>query len=122
LVLNKFLQEYRIDSLSHELKQRLLLQTVEQVEKDLNLTLSRNENLSFEFLTEAIEDHLLKLASASHSKIHAILYRVDISEAQLKKSMQVNAGQTYAKSLSELILLREFQKVYTRYLASDNRL
>ncbi len=52
--------------------------------------------------------------------IMQLLYRIDISEAQLKRYLSENINDPYFKVLAELIIKRVLQKVVTKQYYKNN--
>jgi hypothetical protein len=54
---------------------------------------------------------ILPLAGERHSLVQGLLYRVDISEGQLKNYSSRNPGAPFEEMLAELIIKRILQKI-----------
>ncbi|MFN8354374.1 MAG: hypothetical protein U0Y10_08010 [Spirosomataceae bacterium] len=94
----------------------LLRDLLEQLVKDFkmaNLTLSLDLSMAYSFdqLQAKVEETLRQQATTPRS-VQAVLYRVDLSEGQLKKRLNSDAKMT---QLAELIIKRELQKVVIRH-------
>jgi hypothetical protein len=98
----------------------MVLACVKQVQKDLGmfgieLHFSGQVMYAYDELFSQLQPELERLIF-HHSNLPQILYRVDVSEEQVKKIMLEDEPYSYA--LTRLILWRELQKVVTRYLMS----
>jgi len=101
----------------------ILNQTVEQIKKDfsffdLPIIFTGNKETAFNELLSQIYPHIKKLMDSGHDKFFSLLYRVDISEKQIKSAQQDNSGIEIEKIISELIIKRCLQKVILRKLYS----
>lgn len=97
----------------------LIKATAEQIIKDfemfgLEIKFSGNAYNAYEELFEQIEPHIDKLIRTNHQKFMSILYRIDLSDEQLKKAVETNASEPFASIVSDLIIKRELQKVVIR--------
>lgn len=63
---------------------------------------------------EAIVRELVRSQSKLDSTIMQLLYRIDISEAQLKRYLNENKSESYFNVVAELIIKRVLQKVVIR--------
>ena len=76
------------------------------------LSLASNE-ISQETLLAKLTAIVNYLLSKDFNRLMNALYRIDVSEEKLKRTLASNTDNT-AKAISELILERELQKVETR--------
>lgn len=85
-----------------------------QLQKDFE-----NCNLNGSFATDLIRDydailgkvHLeVEKIGRSSGKLNELLYRIDISEAQIKKASGLNSN-SFTEMVAELIVKRELQKI-----------
>ena len=101
----------------------ILHQTAEQIKKDFaffDITIlfeNYNQN-AYTQLYEQVFPQIKKLLATNSQKIFSLLYRIDISEAQLKNESQKNAEQTSEEIITHLIIKRCLQKVVLRKLYS----
>jgi hypothetical protein len=103
----------------------LLNQTAAQIIKDfemfgLEVKFSGNRSNAYEELFEQIQPHIEKLLNKDHSRFMSIMYRVDISETQLKKKLIENTSESTSEIITELIIKRELQKVVIRNYYKKN--
>lgn len=104
--------------LKQELKQEVLLQDlILQVQKDLQTVVDSTIELKAKTPMELIQElyEILQdvLASSNVSRFSNLLYRVDVSEKQIKSIVASDLDQ-YVQAVVFLILKREFQKVYIK--------
>ncbi len=103
----------------------ILYQTTEQIKKDfaffeIEIIFESNSKNGYDALYDEVFPHIKKLLSSSSQKIFSLLYRIDISEAQLKNESQKNKEQTSEEIITHLIIKRCLQKVVLRKLYSTN--
>ena len=110
----------RAQELDEQLRRHQLMQlTAEQTCKDFAMS-----GIPFMFSEEAAPpyaimhaqlvgqiQHLLK---TSRSKLVALLYRIDLSEEEIRNGVQYLQPYDYIEAMAHLILVREFQKVCRR--------
>lgn len=97
----------------------LIKDTAHQVIKDfdmfgLEIKFSGNAYNAYEELFEQIEPHIKELITSNQSKFMGILYRIDVSEEQLKKAVQEHTAQSFSEIITDLVIKRELQKVVIR--------
>lgn len=102
-------------------KEEMVLACVKQVQKDLGmfgieLHFSGHASKAYDELFSQLQPEMERLMFHS-SNLPQILYRIDVSEEQVRKMMQENEPYSYA--LTRLILWRELQKVVTRFMLSS---
>ena len=81
---------------------------------DLEVKFSGNAYNAYEELFDQIEPHIDHLISSNRSKFLGILYRIDLSDEQIKKAVQENVSESFSSILTDLIIKRELQKVVIR--------
>lgn len=97
----------------------LIKATAEQIIKDfdmfgLEIKFSGNAYNAYEELFEQIEPHIDKLLGSNRQKFMGILYRIDLSDEQIKKAVANNSTESFSAIISDLIIKRELQKVVIR--------
>lgn len=97
----------------------LIKDTANQIIKDfdmfgLEIKFSGNSFNAYEELFEQIEPHINQLLKSSQQKFMSILYRIDLSDEQIKKAVNENASESFSAIISDLIIKRELQKVVIR--------
>jgi len=100
-------------------KLELIKDTANQIIKDfdmfgLEIKFSGNAYNAYEELFEQIEPHIKKLIDTNHSKFMGILYRIDVSDEQIKKAVNENTSEPFSEIITDLIIKRELQKVVIR--------
>ena len=93
--------------------------TANQVIKDfdmfgLEITFSGNAYNAYEELFEQIHPHMEKLITGNRQKFMGILYRIDLSEEQIKKAINENYSEPFSEIITDLVIKRELQKVVIR--------
>jgi len=97
----------------------LIKNTADQIIKDfdmfgLEIRFSGNAYNAYEELFEQIEPHIKKLIDSNQSKFMGILYRIDVSDEQVKKAVNENSSEPFSEIITDLIIKRELQKVVIR--------
>lgn len=103
----------------------ILNQTVGQIQKDFSffdITILFEESTkdAYAQLCEQIVPRIKQLLKSDYQKFFSILYRVDISEAQIKKESLNNSEKPFEEIITQLIIKRCLQKVVLRKLFSKN--
>lgn len=97
----------------------LIKDTANQIIKDfdmfgLEIKFSGNAFNAYEELFEQIEPHINQLITSNQQKFMSILYRIDLSDEQIKKAVNENSSEPFSAIVSDLIIKRELQKVVIR--------
>lgn len=97
----------------------LIKDTANQVIKDfdmfgLEVKFSGNAYNAYEELFDQIQPHIDKLINSNQQKFLGILYRIDISEEQIKKALNDNLSEPFSCIITDLVIKRELQKVVIR--------
>lgn len=97
----------------------LIKDTASQIIKDfdmfgMEIKFSGNPYNAYEELFEQIEPHINQLINSNQQKFMSILYRIDLSDEQIKKAVNENSSDTFTSIVSDLIIKRELQKVVIR--------
>lgn len=97
----------------------LLQATIRQIKKDfiqngLELQLDEHQLVDYKGLLVALEEILSWLLERDEQRLLQLLYRIDLGEEMLKKSMLTNEQENLAALLAKLIIRREAQKVLIR--------
>ncbi|MBM3438934.1 MAG: hypothetical protein ACKOXR_00060 [Bacteroidota bacterium] len=101
--------------LPSSLTQELILGVKDQIEKDFGLmgfTFSVALPLNLEALLPELTECIAQLQQHHHGTWMKVVYRVDLTEKQYK-FVQRMGGNT-PENMAKAVVLREFQKVYTR--------
>jgi hypothetical protein len=97
----------------------LIRDTADQVIKDfemfgLEIKFSGSAYSAYDELFEQIHPHIDKLIRTNHQKFMGILYRIDLSEDQIKKAVKENTMESFPEIITDLVIKRELQKVVIR--------
>lgn len=97
----------------------LIKATADQIIKDfdmfgLEIKFSGNAYNAYEELFEQIEPHIDQLLNSNRQKFMGILYRIDLSDEQVKIAVNNNSSEPFSAIISDLIIKRELQKVVIR--------
>jgi hypothetical protein len=97
----------------------LIKDTANQIIKDfdmfgMEIKFSGNAYNAYEELFEQIEPHINQLISSNQQKFMGILYRIDLSDIQIKKAVSENTSESFSEIITDLIIKRELQKVVIR--------
>ena len=65
----------------------------------------------YEFIFNAVNFEVEKINKSQPNKLNELLYRVDISEQQIKKAFNQNSNTTLNEIIADLIIKRELQKI-----------
>ena len=97
----------------------LIKDTANQIIKDFDMfgmevKFSGNVYNAYEELFEQIEPHIHQLINSNQQKFMGILYRIDLSDEQIKKAVHENSSESFSSIVTDLIIKRELQKVVIR--------
>ena len=97
----------------------LIKDTANQIIKDfemfgLEIKFSGDSFQAYDELFQQIEPHINRLINSNQQKFMGILYRIDLSDHQIKKAMNKNTSESFSVVVSDLIIKRELQKVVIR--------
>jgi hypothetical protein len=97
----------------------LIKDTANQIIKDfdmfgMEIKFSGNQYNAYEELFDQIEPHINKLINNNQAKFMGILYRIDLSDEQIKKAVNENTSESFSEIITDLIIKRELQKVVIR--------
>lgn len=101
----------------------ILHQTAEQIKKDFSffdiaILFDNGAGNAYEELCKQILPSVVQLVKSANQKLYAFLYRVDISEMQIKNESARNPEKTFEEIITGLIIKRCLQKVVLRKLFS----
>lgn len=65
----------------------------------------------FDFILNVVNSEIEKINKSSSGKLNELLYRIDISELQIKKALGVKKEAGLNEVIAELIIKRELQKI-----------
>lgn len=97
----------------------LIKGTANQIIKDfdmfgMEIKFSGNAYNAYQELFEQIEPHIKNLLENNQQKFMGILYRIDVSDVQIKKAVSENSSESFSVIVTDLIIKRELQKVVIR--------
>ena len=103
----------------------ILNQTAEQIQKDfsffnINIFFEESSKDVYSQLCEQILPPIKQLITSDYQKLIALLYRVDISEIQIKNESNNNTEKPFEEIITQLIIKRCLQKVVLRKLFSKH--
>lgn len=87
------------------------LELLKALNNDFHLCLSLQSRPTLVLELTRIIDSMIK---EDFEKLIFILYRVDVSEDKLKNILKLNNGMDAAKTIADLIILRQFEKIKSR--------
>ncbi|HWY12950.1 MAG TPA: hypothetical protein VN026_16565 [Bacteroidia bacterium] len=65
----------------------------------------------YDLIFSVVNLEIEKINKSRSNKLNELLYRIDISEQQIKKAFAANSNSTLNEIISELIIKRELQKI-----------
>lgn len=97
----------------------ILQDTAQQVIKDFGMSgmkvnFSGNPENAYTELFAQVLPHIEKLQKENFQNFYNLMYRIDISEVQIKKAVANTADRSFAEIVTDLILKRELLKVVMR--------
>lgn len=104
---------------THLSKTELVLETALQIMKDfavfgIQIKYSGNPQTAYNELHQQLVSQIEQLISTSKSKLISVLYRIDLSESELKKGELELPNYTYTEAMAHQIIVRELKKVLSR--------
>jgi hypothetical protein len=105
--------------LPHFINSEIIRATARQIIKDfgmsgVELRFSRTPQKAYIELFSRISPIIEKLLDRNIGSFYNLLYRIDISEIQIKKEVSENPDKKFSEVISHLIIKRELQKVVMR--------
>jgi hypothetical protein len=100
-------------------KAEIVQETAEQIMKDfgifgLQITFSGNTEQAYLELHKQVSDQIESLIKNSYSTLISVLYRIDLSEEELKKGTKELPNYNPVEAMAHLIIVRELKKVLSR--------
>ncbi len=97
----------------------IIKDTANQIIKDfdmfgMEIKFSGNAYNAYEELFDQIEPHINQLINSNQPKFMGILYRIDLSDEQIKNAVTQNSSESFSEIVTDLIIKRELQKVVIR--------
>src|ERR1017187_8564153 len=93
----------------------ILKQTAEQIQKDfsffdITILFEESNQNAYTQLCEQILPRIKQLIKSDYKKLYALLYRIDISEVQIKNESENNTDKPFEEIITDLIIKRCLQK------------
>ena len=97
----------------------IIQELIGQIKKDFGMfgeeiLFSENTEESYQNLFSQLDSYLGTTFSHQTEKLYPILYRIDISEKDIKKAINQPNNTDFIGTITELIILKELQKVIIR--------
>lgn len=97
----------------------LVVETVRQIMKDfdtfgLEITFSGNVQMAYSEIHGQLAHHLDHLMDVSYSRLVSLLYRIDLSEQDIKLGVLHLPNYNFSQAMAHLIIERELKKVLSR--------
>ena len=111
-------------NLAEESKKLEIIQlTIAQIQKDMNfeLNISANAETIYDELFAAVKNSIQDQLENSPSTLFPLLYRIDISEVQLRKVLN-NLNESPIDKITQMIIERELKKVLMRKFFSEGKI
>ena len=89
------------------------------IEKEFEIDLKADD---LEKLEEILTNEIIRLMLSSSEKLWNILYRIDVSEKQVKALFDSGEPKTIAPGISKLIINRMMQKAKTRLAYREGKI
>ena len=106
-------------------KQQFVQETAEQIMKDfgmfnVKITFSGNLENAYNELHLQLVEQVTVLLSENYQKLLSVLYQVDISEKEIKKTTAELPHYNHYEIIAHQIIVRELKKVLTRHYFKMN--
>ena len=111
---------FTTDQISNYLNtEEIVRDTVQQIMKDfdvfsLEIHFSGHIATAYQELHSQLVAHIEHLMHHSNSKLISVLYRIDLSEEQIRKGCLSLPNYNFIEALAHLIIERELKKVLSR--------
>jgi hypothetical protein len=93
------------------------LQLIKDLENcGLNADFVRTLTADYETILTSVARDVKKIMAGSENKLSELLYRIDISEAQIAKLMKDKRELEFSDIIAELVIKRELQKVVLKQM------
>ncbi len=74
----------------------------------------------FDFILNLLSEEIVRIIKNTNDKLTELLYRIDISELQIKKLSKLNPDEAFHQIVAELMIERELQKVVIKQFYKSN--
>ncbi len=100
--------------------------TAAQIAKDFRIAgieihYSGNLQNAYVELFEQILPHIDEILKGNFQEFYNLMYRIDISEAQIKKAVKESIDKSFSETVTDQILKRELLKVVIRKQISEGK-
>lgn len=109
----------------YKTRSEVIRQTVEQVKKDfgmfgMEVQFTGHTDLAYNEMFSQLSEHIFRLMTADTSRLAALLYQVDLSEAKIAEAEILHPGWSRSEIITELVIHRELKKVLLRNYFKNN--
>lgn len=114
--------EFSVEPYRHD--KEVLKQTIHQLQKDFALAdvaLDEYKPSAYENILEKILPYIRYLSENKKEKFLALIYRIDVSEQQIRNALKKDPSVSFEEIVSELIIKRTLQKVVLRKLYASGQ-
>lgn len=113
-----FSQNFNIEKFFDQKK--IIEETAAQLIKDFSefsfeISFTGKEKTPYDELFVQVEPVISSLLSKNNSLLFSVLYRIDVSENEIKKHTALFSDRSLSHVITDLILRRELKKVLTRH-------
>jgi hypothetical protein len=101
--------------------------TILQVMKDFEqfgipVSFPEDTSMAYDDLFDQLEGHIAQLIDTNLDRLYTLLYRIDVSDATIRKQQTIRYDLPLPHIITDLILQREFRKVLFRlYFKNQNK-
>lgn len=101
-------------------RQEFIMQTAQQIIKDfsefgIDIQFSGETEGAYRELFEQLEFHIRTILSRRQDTFFHMLYRIDVSDQSIKRTIALHPEETLEAVLADVIIQRELKKVLLRY-------
>jgi len=99
--------------------QQIVEETARQLIKDFaefsfEINFTGTKGTPYQELFEQVLPVIELMLKNNMEMFHAMMYRIDVNEKQIREAMQRSSSQTFPEVVTDLILRREMMKVLTK--------
>ncbi|MBX7096006.1 MAG: hypothetical protein K1X56_14895 [Flavobacteriales bacterium] len=99
--------------------QQIVEETARQLIKDFaefsfEINFTGTKGTPYQELFEQVLPVIELMLKNNMEMFHAMMYRIDVNEKQIREAMQRSSSQTFPEIVTDLILRREMMKVLTK--------
>lgn len=101
-------------------RQEFIVQTAQQIIKDfaefgIDIRFSGDTDGAYQELFNQLEYHIRGILQGKQDTFFHMLYRIDVSDKSIKRSIALHPDETLESVLADVIIQRELKKVLLRY-------